>query len=37
LKEEVKVQVETYPHYFWWCPYWYPYWYPWWYYPCLCP
>ena len=32
-KEEVKVQVEAYPYYYWW----YPYWYPWWYYPCLCP
>jgi len=32
-KEEVKVQVEAYPYYYWW----YPYWYPWWYYPCFCP
>jgi outer membrane lipoprotein len=32
-KEEFRVQVETYPHYFW-C---YPYWYPLWYYPCFCP
>jgi len=31
-KEEIKVQVEAYPHYFWW----YPYWYHWWY-PCFCP
>jgi len=32
-KEEVKVQVEAYPYYYWW----YPYWYPWWYCPCFCP